>query len=127
MRTSAISALVLSASLASGVAATQRFAHVLPRELMPRQSQSFQPGTSSGQGSTCQEAFGGDSKLCADSDVCYDESIGDSCCSEGCKTSLKPVPMALHSGGMETDELVSRPVPGRLILLGERLLLPRRH
>lgn len=85
MRTFTISTLVLSASLASGVVATQRFAHVLPRELMPRQSQSFQPGTSSGQGSTCKEAFGGDSKLCADSDVCYDASIGDSCCSEGCK------------------------------------------
>ena len=74
--------VLLSASLVSGVLASAN----IPRALVQvRQvgGDAFIPGTRQGFGSTCVDAFGPNSKLCANSDTCYDASIGDSCCSEG--------------------------------------------
>lgn len=111
MRTSTLSTLVFSASLASGAVATT-WHGVLPRALMARQDQSFQPGVDQGQGSTCKEAFGGGSRLCADSDVCYDPTEGDLCCSEGCKFPrlllifpLKPQIKSLHHPFSSNSEI----------------------
>lgn len=81
MHSFTISAVLLSASLASGVLASAN----IPRALLHvRQGgDAFIPGTRQGFGATCVDAFGPNSKLCADSGTCYDASIGDSCCSEG--------------------------------------------
>ena len=81
MHSFTISAVLLSASLASGVLASAN----IPRALLHvRQGgDAFIPGTRQGFGATCVDAFGPNSKLCANSGTCYDASIGDSCCSEG--------------------------------------------
>lgn len=81
MHSFTFSAVLLSASLASGVLASAK----IPRALLQvRQGgDAFIPGTRTGFGATCVDAFGPNSKLCANSGTCYDASIGDSCCSEG--------------------------------------------
>ncbi|MCJ1342319.1 hypothetical protein MMC31_000501 [Peltigera leucophlebia] len=81
MHSFTFSAVLLSASLASGVLASAN----IPRALLHvRQGgDAFIPGTRQGFGATCVDAFGPNSKLCANSGTCYDASIGDSCCSEG--------------------------------------------
>lgn len=81
MHSFTFSAVLLSASFASGVLASAN----IPRALLQvRQGgDAFIPGTRQGFGATCVDAFGPYSKLCANSGTCYDASIGDSCCSEG--------------------------------------------
>lgn len=84
MHSYTLATVLISASLASTVCGSNI---VIPRALQIRQGgDAFIPGTRQGTGSTCVESFGPNSKLCANSGVCYDSSIGDSCCSEGCKS-----------------------------------------
>ena len=84
MRSYALTAVLISSSLVSSVLGSNI---VIPRALQVRQGgDAFIPGTRQGSGTTCVDSFGPNSKLCADSGVCYDSSIGDSCCSEGCKS-----------------------------------------
>ena len=84
MHSYALTAVLISSSLVSAVLGSNI---VIPRALQVRQGgDAFIPGTRQGSGTTCVDSFGPNSKLCADSGVCYDSSIGDSCCSEGCKS-----------------------------------------
>ncbi|MCJ1264931.1 hypothetical protein MMC22_004806 [Lobaria immixta] len=81
MHSYTLATVLVAASIASTVCGSNI---VIPRALQVRQGgDAFIPGTRQGTGSTCVESFGPNSKLCADSGVCYDSSIGDSCCSEG--------------------------------------------
>lgn len=129
MHSFTFSAVLLSASLASGVLASAN----IPRALLQvRQGgDAFIPGTRTGFGATCIDAFGPNSKLCANSGTCYDFSIGDSCCSEGypcgtgsyclvkgyccpnvCSTSPPPLKMNSPSLSAKTNNTsLHRPAP----------------
>ncbi|KAL8961249.1 MAG: hypothetical protein Q9183_005338 [Haloplaca sp. 2 TL-2023] len=54
---------------------------LVPRELLPRQDQSFTPTTSFGQGATCADAFGAGYVDC--NGVCYNPGQGETCCPGG--------------------------------------------
>ncbi|MCJ1464106.1 hypothetical protein MMC07_002719 [Pseudocyphellaria aurata] len=81
MHSYTLATVLVSASLASSVWGSNIN---IPRALQVRQGgDAFIPGTRQGTSDTCIGSFGPNSKLCANSGVCYDSSIGDSCCSEG--------------------------------------------
>ncbi|KAL8910383.1 MAG: hypothetical protein Q9172_007843 [Xanthocarpia lactea] len=54
---------------------------LVPRELQVRQSQAFRPGTRTGQGETCADAFGAGHIDC--NGVCYNPNDDETCCPGG--------------------------------------------
>ena len=120
MRSYALTAVLISSSLVAAVFGSNI---VVPRALQVRQGgDAFIPGTRHGSGTPRGDSFGPNSKLCANSGICYDSSIGDSCCSEGCKSLHLS---ATHDERSSADFILlcHRSMRLRFILSHQRLLL----
>jgi len=73
----------LASLLLGSALATENWSNVNIKALKARQGGGFIPGTTSGHGATCAEAFGAGYVPCGKGNDCYNPSADEECCSEG--------------------------------------------